>query len=969
MKNRLIKGILVFGLMVLALPAPSAFAEPYISITSTGGTSASISVSGAPYGQSIDLVYTLPGSSLPTVISNIGNAYSGTWNGTLNLNEYGIVNGSSVYVRVGGQQSNTIIVGGYIGGCTYNCGNPYTLSLSQNNVNLTVGQSQTVSAYPSTGSGPYGGTGSIYISSNSNPSVVSAAVNSGNQIGLYGLMNGSSTISVCTNNYSYGSTQNCASIYVTVGGSVAGTGNTSVSIRDNFYSPQTITISTGSSVTWRNDGSMSHTVTFDSPYSDSGTVSYGNSYTKTFNTAGTYTYHCNFHSGMTGTVIVTGSGSGTGNVWFSPSNPTMSVGQSLAVSVNSSVGTSGSYYGSSAYYVSSNSNPNVVSASINGTVLNLVANQSGSSSLNVCHSSLSFCSTLYVTVSGGTVGNITFSPSNPNLTVGQNLTVAVNAPYVYSGSFYISSNSNPSVVSASISGNTINLYGLASGNSTLMVCQSGSGSTCGSLYVTVSGTSGSGLLTFSENNINLSTGQSRTVTVYNSSSYSSGYYVSSNSNPSAVSASVSGSQVYVYAQNSGSATINVCLSGNPAFCGSLYINSGGGGSGGSITFSPSNPSVGLSQSMTVSIYGASSNDYYISSNSNPNTVTASVSGSNLYLYGKNYGSSSIIICQNGYSACGTLFVNVGGGSYGGNLSLSQTNLSLAPYQSATVTVYGSGSYYISSNTTPSVASASVTGSTVNIYAYVSGSTTVNVCQSYNSQCAALIVNVGGAGYSGDIRITNTSLPTMVLGQYYSQQFNVSGGVPPYTFTINSGALPAGLNLSSSGLLYGTPQYAYAANFGVRVTDNQGRSGITPFTINGSGTGGGVLGTSTYKNGQLIKEGNTVYIVYRNTKSDFANSGAFTGFGFKFANVVDVGSSGLPGSGYTISTSNTSHPWGAWIKSGQTVYFVHEQGLVPVPDWNTFLNNNGQANLIVNANLQDFQLQMLSPMVGSDSRLY
>ena len=49
----------------------------------------------------MDLVYTLPGSSLQTVVSNIGQVYSGYWNGSLNLNEYGIVSGSQVYVRMG----------------------------------------------------------------------------------------------------------------------------------------------------------------------------------------------------------------------------------------------------------------------------------------------------------------------------------------------------------------------------------------------------------------------------------------------------------------------------------------------------------------------------------------------------------------------------------------------------------------------------------------------------------------------------------------------------------------------------------------------------------------------------------------------------------------------------------------------------------------------------------------------------
>ncbi len=75
---------------------------------------------------------------------------------------------------------------------------------------------------------------------------------------------------------------------------------------DNFnYSPSSITVSVGDKVVWRNDDNVSHTVTSDTGSElDSGSMSSGNTYEHTFNTAGTYPYHCTFHAGMTGTVIV-----------------------------------------------------------------------------------------------------------------------------------------------------------------------------------------------------------------------------------------------------------------------------------------------------------------------------------------------------------------------------------------------------------------------------------------------------------------------------------------------------------------------------------------------------------------------------------------------------------------------------------------------------------------------------------------
>ncbi len=81
---------------------------------------------------------------------------------------------------------------------------------------------------------------------------------------------------------------------------------TKVNIEDMAYSPATITVKKGSTVTWTNKDSIQHTVTGDeSGNMDSETLSNGDTYTFTFDTVGTFGYHCNFHSGLTGKVIVT----------------------------------------------------------------------------------------------------------------------------------------------------------------------------------------------------------------------------------------------------------------------------------------------------------------------------------------------------------------------------------------------------------------------------------------------------------------------------------------------------------------------------------------------------------------------------------------------------------------------------------------------------------------------------------------
>ncbi|MDE2312539.1 MAG: hypothetical protein KGJ93_05680, partial [Patescibacteria group bacterium] len=70
---------------------------------------------------------------------------------------------------------------------------------------------------------------------------------------------------------------------------------------------------------------------------------------------------------------------------------------------------------------------------------------------------------------GCPVGGLTLSQTSVNLNVGQTAYVTASMP-IYNPSFYISSNSNSGVVSASVSGSQISLYGLGSGSSTVTVC-------------------------------------------------------------------------------------------------------------------------------------------------------------------------------------------------------------------------------------------------------------------------------------------------------------------------------------------------------------------------------------------------------------------------------------------------------------------------------------------------------------------
>jgi hypothetical protein len=65
-------------------------------------------------------------------------------------------------------------------------------------------------------------------------------------------------------------------------------------------------------------------------------------------------------------------------------------------------------------------------------------------------------------------------------------------------------------------------------------------------------------------------------------------------------------------------------------------------------------------------------------------------------------------------------------------------------------------------------------------------------------------------------ITNTSLPAGSLARPYSLQLNAVSGEGSYVWSLASGTMPAGLTLSSAGLISGTPTTATSYSFTVRV---------------------------------------------------------------------------------------------------------------------------------------------------------
>ena len=96
-------------------------------------------------------------------------------------------------------------------------------------------------------------------------------------------------------------------------GTASGSANVSTSQTDDGYgtakfsfTPASVAITRGGTVTWSNENGVAHNVTFATAAgapANTGNFSSG-TISRTFNTAGSYSYSCTNHAGMTGTVTV-----------------------------------------------------------------------------------------------------------------------------------------------------------------------------------------------------------------------------------------------------------------------------------------------------------------------------------------------------------------------------------------------------------------------------------------------------------------------------------------------------------------------------------------------------------------------------------------------------------------------------------------------------------------------------------------
>ena len=140
----------------------------------------------------------------------------------------------------------------------------------------------------------------------------------------------------------------------------------------------------------------------------------------------------------------------------------------------------------------------------------------------------------------------------------------------------------------------------------------------------------------------------------------------------------------------------------------------------------------------------------------------------------------------------------------------------------------------------------------------------------------------GSSSGNTVTVTNPGNQTGTVGTAVSLQISASDSASGQTLTYSATGLPAGLSISSSGLITGTPTTAATSSVTVTAQDTTGASGSASFTwtINTTGGGGGgctaaqLLGNPGFETGSASPWTTTAGVINENGDGETAHSGSW-----------------------------------------------------------------------------------------------
>ncbi|MBV5297682.1 MAG: hypothetical protein JZU64_05960 [Rhodoferax sp.] len=356
-------------------------------------------------------------------------------------------------------------------------------------------------------------------------------------------------------------------------------------------------------------------------------------------------------------------------------------------------------------------------------------------------------------------GLFTDAPSSLTLVSGTAATYTIYGGTPYSGSaLYRVNSSSPFVASASVSGATLSITGLAVGQTTLVITDSVGDRT--QLFVTVP--AAGAILSTAPSDVTLIIGTPGTsYDLYGGD----GIYTATSSNPAIVTATVAGSKLTIGAvantvggtaqvivtdaKGSPKLTINVTASAVPLF-----------------TTAPSSLAIAAGAPKTFAVIGGSLP--YSVVNTNPGVVRGDISGNTLVIAGYEPGSGTIIINDAKNNQAVTIAVvviatkDLFSDAPGGLITLVIGNPASYTVTGGTPIKNGGSANYSVNSTNPAVLKAQFVGSVLTVTGLTSGTSTVRVTDAVGATLDIDFTVGTGTGPGPGPDPDTPALPTLVL---------------------------------------------------------------------------------------------------------------------------------------------------------------------------------------------------------------
>lgn len=111
------------------------------------------------------------------------------------------------------------------------------------------------------------------------------------------------------------------------------------------------------------------------------------------------------------------------------------------------------------------------------------------------------------------------------------------------------------------------------------------------------------------------------------------------------------------------------------------------------------------------------------------------------------------------------------------------------------------------------------------YTHVGSGATSDTILLEDEGLGVVTINITITPETSSIVVTPSALPAMSVGAAFSQDLSSAGGVAPYSYTLDSGALPAGLTLGGDGKISGTPTRRGSYAFSVKSEDSTAAASV------------------------------------------------------------------------------------------------------------------------------------------------